>query len=313
MLRTRRLPWSRGRGVCAAITAPLTTAASSSKPPPVSNVESSPGLRIGVVGLGAIGTIFFAKLARLAAAPPHDKSSPRVRSIDAFVRPRQLTAWLNEEKQALHMTLVPSSTSGNEGVQDGSKGRTDLRFLPAESSEESSELMAVAADAPSVRVRTLRPVRGQVLAESDQIDVVLLAVKAYDSAAAIRELRRSDYAPLFKRDALCVLLQNGLGEGLPSIASASDREAQDNSCNWQFANGVTFVGGRVASFGSVVTSGIETGATFLAPVGGSQALQQDPGKMEALAAVLQAAGFKRIRWSLAACVVSVLTRLRLRA
>jgi len=278
MLRTRRLLWARSGSVRAALTPPVAPAVSGASHSYSVRAESNPGLRVGVVGLGAIGTIFFAKLARLAAAAPHDSTLPRVCSVDAFVRPRQLRMWVNEESLTPRVTLAPSSGSPSEG------GRIDLRFRPATGSKE---LMATAEDAPSVRMRALELMQEDAVAENDRIDVVLVAVKAYDSAETIHELQHSKYANLFKRDVLCVLLQNGLGEGLPSDERGPDGAAQSSRSDWQFANGVTFIGGRVTAFGSVVTSGAETGATYLAPIGDALACSD---KMDSLVTVLQAAG-----------------------
>lgn len=278
MLLVRRL--SRGRSGFARTTRThsVAPAASSTIRSYSVTTESSPGLRIGVVGLGAIGTIFFAKLARLAAAPPPDSTLPRVCSVDAFVRPQQLMAWVNEESLSPRVKLAPSSGSTSKD------GQVDLRF---HSATDSKELMATAENAPSVRVRALELLQGDAVVESDRIDVVLVAVKAYDSAETIHELQRAEYANLFKRDVLCVLLQNGLGEGLPSHESGPNGAAQNNRSDWQFANGVTFIGGRVTAFGSVATSGVETGATYLAPIGDARACSD---KVDAVVNVLQAAG-----------------------
>lgn len=126
------------------------------------------------------------------------------------------------------------------------------------------------------------------LEPSDEpIDVVLLAVKAYDSVATITELQ-AQYGHLFRPDALCVLLQNGLGE-LPTrpLLSASGPQ-------WQFANGVTFIGGRVASFGDVVTSGVDAGMSYFAPVrdrsSSEQVSEHQIERIQALVLALQAAG-----------------------
>ncbi|CAH0482739.1 unnamed protein product [Peronospora belbahrii] len=53
---------------------------------------------------------------------------------------------------------------------------------------------------------------------------------------------------------------NGLGE-----EPQEDNEGESRD-QWQFACGVTFVGGRVVQFGEVVTSGLDVGKTYLAPL-----------------------------------------------
>ncbi|EGZ10848.1 hypothetical protein PHYSODRAFT_317880 [Phytophthora sojae] len=73
---------------------------------------------------------------------------------------------------------------------------------------------------------------------------------------------------------------------------------------WQFANGVTFVGGRVLGFGNVLTSGLDAGITYLAPFAGVGYASRDGAedqarlrheqdtKMKALARVFHAAGIR---------------------
>ncbi|EEY56044.1 uncharacterized protein PITG_08805 [Phytophthora infestans T30-4] len=65
---------------------------------------------------------------------------------------------------------------------------------------------------------------------------------------------------------------------------------------WQFANGVTFVGGRVTEFGNVVASGLDVGMTYLAPFGGSERelrmRKEHHVKMNMLAQLLLATGLR---------------------
>ncbi|KAH7468566.1 2-dehydropantoate 2-reductase [Phytophthora ramorum] len=171
--------------------------------------------RVGVLGLGAIGTIFFTRLGLLAT-----NSKIPALNVDAFIKPQQFEAWARKEK--LQFALQ----------KDG--GQETLEFQV-----DSNEEVATAIDTRNVRVRTL----GSELGD-ERLDVLLVAVKAYDSAAVVRELRENS-RHLLKHDALCVLLQNGLGEvPLEERLTGGDR--------WQFANGVTFVGGRALGFGNVL-------------------------------------------------------------
>ncbi|KAG1710215.1 hypothetical protein DVH05_017219 [Phytophthora capsici] len=132
----------------------------------------------------------------------------------------------------------------------------------------------------------------------DRLDVLLVAVKAYDSVGVIRELHEKN-RHLLKDDALCVLLQNGLGE-IPDTSEAGGVEG-----SWQFVNGVTFVGGRLVEFGNVATSGLDTGMTYLSPFSGRSSggalesasedesvRRERDAKMEILAQVFHAAGLR---------------------
>lgn len=213
---------------------------------------------MAVVGLGAIGSVVFAKLAQLATTA----DARALRSVTGVARPRQLSEWLgNDQRRPARLRLTASDADPS--------GSVDVAFEPAGDG-------AAAVGAPSVTVRALE---GAELPEGERFDAVLLAVKAYDSENAIRELQRAQ--GLFKRDALCVLLQNGLGEGLDGRYKSG----------WRFMNGVTFIGGRVKAFGDVVTSGAESGTTFLAPV--DEGSEEVSSRANALAAVLRAAGSRR--------------------
>ncbi|KAF1783066.1 NAD(P)-binding domain [Phytophthora cactorum] len=212
-------------------------------------------LRVGVLGLGAIGTIFFTRLGLLATNSKAKKELPTL-TVDALVKPEQFGNW---EEETLEFRV------------DLSKG------------------VAAVLDAPNVRVRTLDCVG--VDSYDDKLDVLLVAVKAYDSVTVIRELKEKN-KHLLKDDALCILLQNGLGE-VPEVEGNGLSGVEDR---WQFANAVTFVGGRVVEFGSVVASGLDAGMTYLAPFGGSEEemqLQKERDvKVEMLAQIFLAAGLR---------------------
>jgi len=221
--------------------------------PPSQDAVQAAGLRVGVLGLGAIGTILFTRLGLLAASGKTEELQ-----VDAFVKPQQFDAWAGKERPQLSLQ---------------GQGHEVLAFQ-----RSPNDKVATALNAPSVRVRTLETAEDD---GDDALDVLLVATKAYDSAGVIRELRARN-KHLLKDDALCVLLQNGLGQ-VPEeegLSSAQDR--------WQFANGVTFVGGRVQEFGSVLTSGLDAGVTYLAPCAGSDVVSSRQ-KMKSLAQVFRAA------------------------
>lgn len=225
-------------------------------------------LRLGVLGLGAIGTIFFTRLGRLATSSEANRELPTL-TLDAFIKPERFDNWVSKEKLQLCLQ------GPNEEI---------LEFRLS-----SSKKMAVLLDTPNVRVRTLDS-EGKDGCD-DKLDVLLVAVKAYDNVGVIRELRDKN-KHLLKEDALCVLLQNGLGE-VPEETTSGSTGVEDR---WQFANGVTFVGGRVAEFGIVVASGLDVGMTYLAPFGGSERglrmRKEHHVKMNMLAQLLLAAGLR---------------------
>ncbi|GMF48498.1 unnamed protein product [Phytophthora fragariaefolia] len=233
-------------------------------------------LRVGVLGLGAIGTIFFTRLGLLAA---DSKTKEEVLSlkVDAFVKPVQFDHWLRSEE-------LKFSLRGHNNDEE-----ENLAFQV-----NSDRKVAAGIEAPGVRVCTL-----ESAGCNEKLDVLLVAVKAYDSAGVIRELRTRN-KHLLKDDALCVLLQNGLGE----LPQDEENDLHHFDDQWQFANGVTFVGGRVLGFGNVLTSGLDAGTTYLAPFAesgvnssnssGSEKqlqLRRDRNiKMKTVAQVFQAAG-----------------------
>ncbi|CAI5746834.1 unnamed protein product [Peronospora destructor] len=190
-------------------------------------------LRVGVLGLGAIGTIFFTRLGLLATDSMTDNELPLLH-VEAFIKREQFGVWTSKMKPKLSL----------EGQ----------RMETLEFQMRSDEKVGVTVDnAPNVLVRTLESTAEDGC--GSKLDVMLVTVKSYDSVGVIQELREKK-RHLFKHDTLCVLLQNGLGE-VPQEKEGRDR--------WQFASGVTFVGGRVLRFGRVVTSGLEAGKTYLAP------------------------------------------------
>ncbi|POM68893.1 2-dehydropantoate 2-reductase [Phytophthora palmivora] len=230
-------------------------------------------LRVGVLGLGAIGTIFFTRLGLLAINSNAKTELPTLK-VDAFIKPEQFDVWTR--KQKLQLCL--------EGKENEEK--ESLKF------QVNVDKVATVCNAPNVRVCTLES------AETDGLDVLLVAVKAYDSVGVIRELRYRN-RHLLKDGALCVLLQNGLGE-VPEEEAGGLGRLDDR---WQFANGVTFVGGRVRTFGKVVTSGVDTGVTYLAPFGTDEGNHSDSDdevllrrvrdmKMETLGEIFRAAGLR---------------------
>ncbi|CAH0489844.1 unnamed protein product [Peronospora farinosa] len=192
-------------------------------------------LRVGVLGLGAIGTIFFTRLGLLANEFKTKNELP-ILHVEAFIKREQFGVWTSKMKPKLSL----------EGQR-----RETLEFQV-----HSDEKAAIVENAPNVRVRTLENTGED--GHGNELDILLVAVKTYDSVGVIRELREKK-RHLLKHDALCVLLQNGLGE-VPQ-----EEEGRRIEDQWQFASGVTFVGGRVLRFGRVVTSGLETGKTYLAP------------------------------------------------
>ncbi|TMW67944.1 hypothetical protein Poli38472_007616 [Pythium oligandrum] len=182
-------------------------------------------LRVGVVGLGAIGTIFFTHLARLAGVQTGF-------SVHALVKERHLKQVQDQKRVLL----------GDAQANEDAAIAIDL--------ETSARGSLVAQNDASVQISTLESM------DECPLDVVLVALKAYDSARTLQELKVS-HSHRFRDDALFVLLQNGL-------VSLPDEVVTDS--RWQFAHGVTYVGGRVESLGHVVGSGVASGMTYLAPI-----------------------------------------------
>lgn len=270
----------------------------------------TPELRVGIVGLGAIGTICFAKLAGVAiaqnaahvrAATPSFTNGeayavPRI-AVDAFVKPHHFEKLFNCQAAspfiALHAKVQRVSQDGS--IETTAQVAQSIAFTP-----QRADRVAVAIECANVRIRVLGT-DGSNRSEEKQnegeqpLDVVLVAVKAYDSAPVIQNLQQQ-HAQLFKRDALFVLLQNGLGE-LP-LDSASDTSVEEedtsNGDSWRFANGVTYIGGRVLSFANVLVSGFDAAKTCVALVPSSAG---DDGqdelatrKLELLGHAMKAAG-----------------------
>ncbi|KAL7683639.1 putative ketopantoate reductase ApbA/PanE, 6-phosphogluconate dehydrogenase-like domain superfamily [Plasmopara halstedii] len=196
---------------------------------------SSSRLRVGVLGLGAIGTIFFTRLGLLATNLKGTTKFPKL-TVDAFIRPKRFENWVQSQTFQLN-------------ILQGQKKET-LHFCIAPSNK-----LATVWNAPHVRIRTLTSHDNQT---SDKVDVLLVAVKAYDSTNVVQELWETK-RHMLQNDAICILLQNGLGHEVPE-------NSKNLEMSWQFLNGVTFIGGRMINFGSVETSGLETGMTFLAPM-----------------------------------------------
>ncbi|KAE9315089.1 hypothetical protein PF008_g19327 [Phytophthora fragariae] len=200
-------------------------------------------------------------------------------NVDALIKPAQFDNWVRSKK--LQFSL--------HGQNDGEEEVLEFQV-------DSGEKVATGTNAPNVRVRTIKS--AVVMGCNEKLDVLLVAVKAYDSAGVVRELRARN-RHLLKDDALCVLLQNGLGE----VPQDGEEGVGDQ---WQLANGVTFVGGRVLGFGKVLTSGLDAGMTYLAPFAGSEVgfaservaedqaqLWNEPdAKMKAVAQVFLAAGIR---------------------
>ncbi|GAB9472087.1 hypothetical protein Gpo141_00009279 [Globisporangium polare] len=255
----------------------------------------APELRVGVVGLGAIGTICFAKLAGVAiaqskadtraaiASPSTDKvdAVPRI-AVDAFVKPRHFEKLFNSQSASPPFVALHGKVS------------------------KEADRLAVATDCANVRIRVLATdVHDGRTEEDDQeeeeeqpLDVVLMTVKAYDSASVIQSLQQQ-HAKLFKRDALFVLLQNGL----PAFPAVSEKDEsvheEDTKVSWRFANGVTYIGGRVLSFANVLVSGFKAAKTCVALAPTDAAAANDGGqdepairKMELLGHAMRAAGFQ---------------------
>ncbi|CAI5716343.1 unnamed protein product [Hyaloperonospora brassicae] len=257
-------------------------------PTAASTARDVSAFRVGVVGLGAIGTIFFTRLGRLAAARKTREGLPTL-YVDALVKAEQFDTWIEnkmEEEETVTMELM----------QDGQETET-LDFQVLCTTDAAKVAMGC-----NVRVRALvGQSAGDAREDDDRLDVLMVTVKAHDSRDVMRALREKHWH-LLQDDALCVLLQNGLGdEAVP--AEAKENRLDDR---WQLASGVTFVGGRVLAFAAVETSGLDVGKTYIAPfighVGETQwrkpgdantvtMMQRDcHGTMQMLADVLVAAG-----------------------
>lgn len=261
---------------------------------------TAPALRVGVVGLGAIGTICFAKLASVAIAqskagaptapsPPYTDEThviPQI-AVDAFVKPHHFQTLFGKQPSS---SLVALHEKVERVSQDGAiKAMTEIAQSIAFTIQKP-DILAVATDCANVRIRVLA-------ADADEeqpLDVVLVAVKAYDSASVIQSLQQQ-HAQLFKKDALFVLLQNGLGE-LPVVSLNDTTEQKETKLgsSWRFAHGVTYIGGRVLSPANVLVSGFEAAKTCVALV---PATAGDEGqdelavrKMELLGHAMRAAG-----------------------
>ena len=271
---TYRLAVAQRRNRCALVGTSSATIAA----PQARNVSD---FRVGVLGLGAIGTIFFTRLGRLAAVTETRKELP-ILSVDALIKVEQFDTWVKKEKTAT-MQLI----------HDGQETET-LEFQGLTTADK----VATACNASNVRVRVLGGSTGETH-DGHKLDVLLVTVKAHDSVGAIQTLRER-HRHLLKDDALCVLLQNGLGE----VPTEENGGRIDN--RWQFVSGVTFVGGRVLEFAKVKTSGLEAGKTYVAPLyrhGAETELigledtmtmprERDDVKMQMLVDVLVAAGLE---------------------
>jgi ketopantoate reductase len=195
------------------------------------------GLRVGVVGLGAIGTIFFTQLSRVALQPALNGHRPLIQSVEAFVKPTHLAELIQQRRVALSHPQKENAPFTALGLNEADGG--------LESAGGTSRIQTLASGCREPRA---------------PLDVVLLALKANDSARVIEDLQ-IHHAHRFRRDAVFVLLQNGLG-AFPSQEAA----ANQIDTAYQYANGVTYVGGRMESMGHVVVSGMETEPTYFAPV-----------------------------------------------
>lgn len=222
---------------------------------PVCSASKDRGLRVGVVGLGAIGSIFFAQLSQLLVDQP--KGNIPLLSIDAFVKQEQLSKLTNKPQIVLQNSVGGMPVLTNISLTIGDYGT-----------------LVNADDSFTSRVLTLEQANKLITDEKDRIDVVLITLKAYDSAQAIEELY-THYKHLFATDAVFILLQNGLGTG---------QHVSDD--HWQFAHGITFVGGRVQTLGNVAVSGLSTGITYLAPTTSNTSIP----KLKALGSALSASG-----------------------
>uniref|UniRef100_A0AAV1UR46 2-dehydropantoate 2-reductase n=1 Tax=Peronospora matthiolae TaxID=2874970 RepID=A0AAV1UR46_9STRA len=270
---TYRLAVAQRRNRCALVG----TSSATLTAPQARNVSD---FRVGVLGLGAIGTIFFIRSGRLAAVSETKKELP-ILSVDALIKVEQFDTWVKKKKKTATMQLI----------HDGQETET-LEFQGLTTADK----VATACNASNVRVRALGGSTGEPH-DGHKLDVLLVTVKAHDSVGAIRSLRER-HRHVLKDDALCVLLQNGLGE----VPTVENGERIDN--RWQFGSGVTFVGGRVLEFAKVKTSGLEAGKTYVAPLhrhGAETGLsgledtmtmprEHDDVKMQMLVDVLVAAG-----------------------
>lgn len=261
-----------------------------------SDLQTRP-LRVGVVGLGAIGTILFARLGEVALDAPApmyignlDSTPKPSLAVDALVKPRHLASLFagSELDGSEHPAVMIHDASA---APSATATRIAFRRL--------SERLAEATESSSVRIRALAAAGDDAggsegdeeMDPSERLDVVLVAVKAYDSAATVRGLQQR-HAQLIKDDALVVLLQNGIGE-VPTVDDVALDQHQQR--RWRYAHGVTYVGGRALSVGNVVVSGVDAATTFIAPVAttnGDSAGEDlaTARKIDALGLALTAAG-----------------------
>lgn len=224
--------------------------------------EDTDALRVGVVGIGAIGTILFARLAHLAAAASQSFS------IDALVKPKHMETLLDQKQVTLY-------------AKNDKKEIKDMPVWTAVHFKAVGSAL-VSNDSDRVRIRSLETDKLKN-AKHDRINVVIVAVKAYDSAAVVQSLQLQ-HAHAFDENALIVLLQNGIGQLPAGLKNQSD------ALNWQFAHGVTFVGGRVLSTGNVLVSDVESATTYVAPLGRSNTNVALQHKIKRLQEVLKASG-----------------------
>ncbi|KAG7390888.1 hypothetical protein PHYPSEUDO_006372 [Phytophthora pseudosyringae] len=118
----------------------------------------SSALHVGVLGLGAIGTIFFTRLGLLAIDSEAKRELPTL-TVDAFIKPERFEAWTAMETLRLRLEAQKEETLEFRAGSDGK--------------------VATVSGAPNVRVRTLESV-GEDSREDDKLDVLLVAVKATD-------------------------------------------------------------------------------------------------------------------------------------
>ncbi|TYZ58893.1 hypothetical protein PybrP1_008182 [[Pythium] brassicae (nom. inval.)] len=243
--------------------------------------QRSHELRVGVVGLGAVGTIVFA---RLGAAALGARSSTL--AVDALVKPKHLEA----------LFATDSRSGGSELPVVTLRDARGADYTTRIAFRRLSETLAEATASSSVRIRALTD--GDEDGEDERLHVVVVAVKAYDSMATVRELQQR-HAKLLKDDALVVLLQNGVGEAPAVDDAGGDRhQAEAEQLAWRFAHGVTYVGGRALSTGNVVVSGVDSATTYIAPAASDVVGHMDDElavgrKIDALGQALTAAG---LRW-----------------
>ncbi|DAZ94647.1 TPA: hypothetical protein N0F65_010734 [Lagenidium giganteum] len=195
-------------------------------------------LRIGIVGLGSIGTIFFARLVQAA--------QERATSVDVHVTGFVKSHHIAQLQQQQQIVLCQPNANGDADV---SAPLTTIGLTNAKHVEDQLR-------GDCFTIRSLETSIAPGLSANEPLDAVFVTVKAYDTPSVLQKLK--SLPSVLAKDAVIVLLQNGLGD-VPSNSGASGTDARQ----WSYSNGVTFVGGKVVAPGRVLVSGLDKGQTFI--------------------------------------------------